>query len=302
MTPTWYDLLGVERDATPDQIKAAWRAATDAFEPGTGGSRFRMFNEAADVLLDPEKRRAYDASLGDESAAAPVADPATDPATDPVTDLVTTPAPTPATTAAPVAAPGPPDADEAPAPRSRTRAVLGAFTSTLGLAILGVLTALTLVLTVFLAVDLDNRVDDAVSSGDFDLADGTAAASVAERAVAAVLAYDYRNMEAGRDRALTFLTPKYQETYTKIFDGLIAGTEEVPGGAIETKAVVNAEVLATAVVDAEKEKVEVLVFVDQQPIKNGKQQPLLANRVVATMVLRDGTWLLDALDPLSAGF
>ena len=32
---TWYDLLGVERDATPEQIRVAWREATDRAEPGT---------------------------------------------------------------------------------------------------------------------------------------------------------------------------------------------------------------------------------------------------------------------------
>ena len=36
--PTWYDILGVPRDASPEQVKAAWRAATDKFEPGSGTS------------------------------------------------------------------------------------------------------------------------------------------------------------------------------------------------------------------------------------------------------------------------
>ena len=60
-SPSWYDILGVAPDATPAEIKAAWRDATDKFEPGTGASQFRLFNEAADVLLDPQKRNAYDA-------------------------------------------------------------------------------------------------------------------------------------------------------------------------------------------------------------------------------------------------
>ena len=68
-SPTWYDVLGVHRDASPAEIKAAWRTATDTFVPGSGsGGQFRMFNEAADVLLDPERRAAYDETLG----AAPV--------------------------------------------------------------------------------------------------------------------------------------------------------------------------------------------------------------------------------------
>src|SRR4051812_44102809 len=62
--PTWYDVLGVSRDADSDEIRAAWRAATDKFEPGSGSGQFRMFNEAAEVLLDPARRAAYDASLG----------------------------------------------------------------------------------------------------------------------------------------------------------------------------------------------------------------------------------------------
>src|SRR6201989_2666559 len=61
--PTWYDVLGVSRDADAEEIRASWRAATDKFEPGTGAGQFRMFNEAADVLLDPARRAAYDASL-----------------------------------------------------------------------------------------------------------------------------------------------------------------------------------------------------------------------------------------------
>src|SRR6187200_214445 len=64
--PTWYDVLGVPRDASSTEIKAAWRNATDKFEPGSGSGQFRMFNEAADVLLDPDRRAAYDASLDAE--------------------------------------------------------------------------------------------------------------------------------------------------------------------------------------------------------------------------------------------
>src|SRR4051794_5980389 len=70
--PTWYDILGVARGASPADIKAAWRAATDKFEPGSGTSQFRLFNEAADVLLDPQRRAAYDAELDEGTGAGPV--------------------------------------------------------------------------------------------------------------------------------------------------------------------------------------------------------------------------------------
>ena len=74
--PTWYDVLGVSRDATPEEIKAAWRTSTDRFEPGSGSGQFRMFNEAADVLLDPASRAAYDATLdADRPQQAPAVEP-----------------------------------------------------------------------------------------------------------------------------------------------------------------------------------------------------------------------------------
>ena len=55
MNPTLYDVLGVSPDASQEQIKTAWRDSAGRFEPGSGGSsaQFRLFNEAAEVLLDP---------------------------------------------------------------------------------------------------------------------------------------------------------------------------------------------------------------------------------------------------------
>ena len=66
MTPTWYDLLGVEPDASEDEIRAAWKAAIADLDPGD--RRFRTLNEAAEVLLDPDRRAAYDATLEPERA------------------------------------------------------------------------------------------------------------------------------------------------------------------------------------------------------------------------------------------
>ncbi len=54
MTPTWYDLLGVEPDASSDEIRAAWKSAIADLDPGD--RRFRALNEAAEVLLDKDKR------------------------------------------------------------------------------------------------------------------------------------------------------------------------------------------------------------------------------------------------------
>lgn len=71
--PTLYDLLGVEPNATQDEIKAAWREASKANHPDAAGgkfssARFRNIKEAYEVLSDPARRRAYDESLKNRSS------------------------------------------------------------------------------------------------------------------------------------------------------------------------------------------------------------------------------------------
>ena len=58
-TPTWYDLLDVSRDASAEEVRAAWKTQIADLEPGD--RRFDALNRAAKVLLDPAARAAYDA-------------------------------------------------------------------------------------------------------------------------------------------------------------------------------------------------------------------------------------------------
>jgi Mce-associated membrane protein len=123
---------------------------------------------------------------------------------------------------------------------------------------------------------------------------GPDASAAAERALTSVLSYDYRHMEADRDRAARFLTPSYRKQYVKNFDDLLTkGPNGSPGPAEKTQAVVTADVLDTAVVDAESGRVRVIVFVNQSSVKAGGQPTTFQDRVVATMVERDGSWLVD---------
>ncbi len=58
-----YETLGVDKGATPAEIKKAWRRAASAAHPDReGGSTERMaaVNEAYDALIDPVKRIRYD--------------------------------------------------------------------------------------------------------------------------------------------------------------------------------------------------------------------------------------------------
>lgn len=61
MTPSWYDVLDVSPDATAEEIQAAWKAAIA--DLGPADRRFRLANQAAEVLLDPARRAAHDAEL-----------------------------------------------------------------------------------------------------------------------------------------------------------------------------------------------------------------------------------------------
>jgi DnaJ-class molecular chaperone len=61
----YYDVLGVPRDATADQIKSAYRKMARKYHPDVSKSpdaaeKFKEATEAYEVLCDPEKRKTYD--------------------------------------------------------------------------------------------------------------------------------------------------------------------------------------------------------------------------------------------------
>lgn len=299
--PTWYDILGVAPDASAEEIKAAWRNATDKFEPGSGTGQFRLFNEAADVLLDPAQRAAYDAELGlarteerieertEEPAAAHLEEPAEEPAAEPGAE--------PAAERADVA----PESPE-PAATGRTAIAVDRLGASLP-AVLLVCLPVLLIGVLAIAGSAAGfkigglRMDSVATRADArDWEAGTSAAAAASRALTAVLAYDYRHLEADRDRGAKFFTAAERKDYLKNFNLLIKAKDGQVGPAVKTKTVVTAEVLSTAVEDASENRARIVVFVNQTAVKGGTGSPsIFQNRVVATMVHRDGDWLVDKI-------
>lgn len=61
----FYDILGVKRDATQDEIKRAFRKLAAKYHPDAGGdeAKFKEVSEAYNTLSEPEKRKEYDQLL-----------------------------------------------------------------------------------------------------------------------------------------------------------------------------------------------------------------------------------------------
>ena len=58
----YYEVLGVSRNASADEIKKAFRKAAIEHHPDRGGDeqKFKEINEAYEVLKDDQKRKRYD--------------------------------------------------------------------------------------------------------------------------------------------------------------------------------------------------------------------------------------------------
>ena len=64
-----YSVLGVQRNADADEIKAAWRSKAKSVHPDHNqsdpgaSSRFAEVGRAYEVLKDPERRKRYDRAV-----------------------------------------------------------------------------------------------------------------------------------------------------------------------------------------------------------------------------------------------
>lgn len=68
----YYEMLEVKSDTSDEVIKAAYKALIKKYHPDNGskndptGEKFRLVNQAYDVISDPKKRWKYDIQLKSE--------------------------------------------------------------------------------------------------------------------------------------------------------------------------------------------------------------------------------------------
>jgi Mce-associated membrane protein len=272
MNASWYDVLNVEPTATSDEVRAAWRSAIAVLDPTD--RRFRVFNQAAEVLLDPVRRAAYDAELAESVGVEEDAEPGEAPRVAAVTE-----APGVAPDVAPdVAATEATETTEATEAGGRRRLPL---VPGWALVALGGLVAAALVV----AGVLVSKPSDAAVEGDTQ-----AAQAAAERAIVPLLSYVARLLDQSESAAEPYLTSGYEQQYQKLF-------AVIRQNAPRTGTVVKARYVASGVVRSGTDRVDVLVFVDQAT--RNKQHPrvpvVYKNQVTVTMTQVGGQWLVDDL-------
>ena len=126
----------------------------------------------------------------------------------------------------------------------------------------------------------------ASSSGSQDEA-ARAAQTAAERAVVPVLSFDHEDLEGSQQRAQALLTGSYREDYDKLF-AVIA--ENAPS----TRTTVEVEVVASGIVRATDDRVQVLVFVDRPTTNKASTAPVVyRDQVTLSMQRVDDEWLVD---------
>lgn len=266
MSASWYDVLGVDRSARAEEIREVWKRAIADLEPTD--RRFRACNEAAEILLDPARRAAYDAELEPEPAPVSLAEPE-QPDEEP---------------------PALADerADETPAGSWLVPAWL--LVSLAGSVLVLLASSLLLVKSADPDVDLIAWVSGEDTSTSEDSADE--ARQAAQKSVPLVLSYDYRTLERDHDRAVRVLTGEQLTDYESNW------TDGIAPNAAKVKAVVETTVPESGIglssVSEDGDRVELLVVVDSQT-RNVKVTNRQTLGLTVIMVRKDGEWLIEDL-------
>ena len=285
MTINLYDVLGIDPDATPEQVRTAWKDAIA--DLGPGDRMFRVYNQAAEVLLDPARRAEHDAQvlaeptedaeypgLGPEPEPEPEPEPGPDPEPgaepDPEVELDSEPEPDAEPDSEPDSEPEP-AAAVAASPRGPATWLVAAV---------AVLAAVVLAVTAVTWVRLGP-----IGAGEAGLDDERvrAAQSVAEQAAGPVLSYDFRAIDANLVEAQSFMTEEYAVERSDLINELRPTIEQ-------TQTVVDAEVVNSAISQVTAGRVDVLVMIDQRTTQAGGEPTVYGMWSTLSMVQVDGEW------------
>ncbi len=274
MSVNLYDLLDVEPDASPEEIRTAWKDAIADLDPGD--RRFRSYNAAAEVLLDPARRAEHDAAL--------VESPSPEEPDQPVAPVAATPEPEPAPRTSEPGTPEPgtpePGAPEPGAPPAEPATPTPVATWLL--AVVGLVTLAVVLATVYAWTSVDRGSATVAEQGVQE------AVSVAEEAAVPVLSFDYRDLDQSIVAAESFMTAEYAAKHSQLMNDL-------RGDIAAQQTVVDAEVMGSAVTRTTDAGVDVLVLVNQITQRAAGKPFLLPVWATVQMVEQDGTWRVDNL-------
>ncbi|RHW28235.1 hypothetical protein D0Z08_04425 [Nocardioides immobilis] len=309
MSVSLYDLLDVDPSATAAEIRTAWKASIADLDPTD--RRFRAFNDAAGVLLDPEKRAAYDAELAAEPDEAEDAAPADEDAVVAPVSLEKEPA---GEASEATAGDEEPEAtsdddqpadepDEAPVKEPATAGADGAapdgppawaLAVAAGAAVLAVALAIVVLFTWPGSVGGESPAKQEEQSEQAEEA-GAEARAAAEDAIPEVLSYDYRTLDDDFAEAEEYLTDDFAAKRTALFDQKADTGLTLREQVVSEKVVVTARVAMTGLtrVSEDGDRATIVVYVDQDSQKGNAAPRLLQMWATLSMVSDGDDWLLD---------
>ena len=277
MSLNLYDLLDVDEAASADEVRAAWKTAIADLEPTD--RRFRAFNDAAGVLLDPARRAAYDEELAAARASEAPPEPAREPKpkTEAKADKRST------ISGTPIVYTSETPASDAGRAGPNTWALLTA----------GVLALLAVVLAVWVLTR--PGVGDSTPKGSADVTAGPSSVEnfVSDTLVPA-MSYDYRTWKSDLAKFEAYMTPAEAAKYQRGWKAIGPQVEQQKA-IVASHAPDDAPGTGLTRVSDDGTRAVVLAFIDQD-VRKAATAPFTL-KMWATFVLdkdpSTGSWLVD---------
>lgn len=120
----------------------------------------------------------------------------------------------------------------------------------------------------------------------------SAATAVAEQQAVTLLSYDYRTVDRQLEQARAGLSGPFLEEYTDLTSRVVAPAAK------QQQITTRADVVESAVVSAEPDRVVTLLFVNQTTAAGGQGARVTGNRVRIELTKIGDRWLVSGLIPI----